>query len=457
MLRLMGWPLDMQEEQMKWQERNLRHAEFLQIAFDRLESIFCFDSDGNAVYANEAACRLLGYTCEELLSCRMTGLAPDFSNSSWREYWQKVRFSESFPFETEFLSKSERKIPVEVTSTHFANGGSEFICAIVRDISERRQKEESMRLAEIIYKSSNEAVMLVDGRNRIVHINPAFTRITDYNFSDLYGKNPDVLRSNLHEDDFYQDMQKDIGDIGYWQGEIWGRRRGSELFASHVTISLIRNDDGSVFGHVWQFIEITEKKRRDEQILQHANYDELTALPNRRLFHDRLALEIKKSNRTGHPVALLFIDLDGFKQINDNFGHDKGDLMLIEAAHRIEKCVRETDTVARLGGDEFTIILPNYGSSVDVERVVLSVIQELGQPFQLKDQIGLVSASIGIAIYPDDAQEVAELLKCADQAMYETKRKGRKQFSYVAEQKLHDKARNSYFKRRSMYFQQLSK
>ncbi len=429
----------------------------MQFAFERLgDGVFWFDRDARVMYVNEAVCRFLEYSREELLGCRVADFAPDFNGELWRAHWQKAEALETVALETRYRSKSGREFAVALTVNHFEYGGNEFICAIVRDISRRKQMEESMRLAESIYKSSNEAVMVTDENNRIVALNPAFTRITDYTLDELYGKNPSVLRSSLHDHAFYRDMWKDINDIGYWQGEMWDRRRSGEFFASYVTISLIRNQDGSIFRYVAQFLEITEKKRRDEQTWQHANYDALTALPNRRLFHDRLAQEIKKSNRTGHHLALLFIDLDGFKQINDRFGHDKGDLLLVEVARRIEKCVRETDTVARLGGDEFTIILPNYGGCADVERIVLSIIRELNEPFQMKNISGSVSASVGIAFYPEDAQDVAELLKHADQAMYAAKKKGRSRFTYVAEPKLRDDARNSYFKRRSIYFRQAS-
>lgn len=446
------------EEQIVERRKASPNAEFLQFAFERLgDGVFWFDQKGGVAYANETACQSLECSRGALLGCRVFDFSPDINGASWREHWQKIRGLGTSSMETRHCSKSGRVFPVEMTVNYFAYGGNEFICAIVRDISVRKQMEESMRLAESIYMSSNEAVMVTDENNRIIQINPAFTRITDYTLNDLYGKNPSVLRSNLHDQAFYQSMWKDICDIGYWQGEMWDRRKRGEFFASYITISLIRNRDGSIFRYVAQFLEITEKKRRDEEIWQHANYDTLTALPNRRLFHDRLAQEVKKSNRTGHPLALLFIDLDGFKQVNDHFGHDKGDLLLVEVARRIEKCVRETDTVARLGGDEFTVILPNYGGCQDVERIALSIIRELSEPFPLKDKTGLISASVGIALYPDDAQDVAELLKSADLAMYEAKKKGRSRFTYVSVPALPEDARNSYARRRSIYFRHSGK
>ncbi|HET7832052.1 MAG TPA: diguanylate cyclase [Gallionella sp.] len=405
----------------------LPKAEFLQLAFDRLgDGVLWFDPEARVVYANESAGRTLECSTEELRHYRMRDIDPAFSEESWREQWEKAKTRDSFTLETQLLSKSGRIIPVEMTINYFSYRNNEFNCAIVRDISGRKRLEESTKLAAAIYRSSSEAVMVTDENKLIVDINPAFTRITGYTLDELHGRDHGILRSNFHDHSFYQEMWKAVTVDGYWQGEVWDRRKDGELFASYVTISLIRNDDGDIFRYVAQFLEITEKKRRDELIWQYANYDMLTGLPNRRLFYDRLGQEIKRAKRIERQLALLFIDLDGFKQINDRFGHDNGDLLLAESARRIIKCVRETDTVARLGGDEFTVILTDIGSRSDIERIALSISENLNEPFMLENGPGVVSASIGAALYPVDAPDAAELLKCADRAMYEAKRKGRK-------------------------------
>ena len=182
------------------------------------------------------------------------------------------------------------------------------------------------------------------------------------------------------------------------------------------------------------FQDITERKLKDELILKQANYDALTGLPNRVLFQDRLVQEIKKSNRTELPFALLFLDLDHFKEVNDILGHDKGDLLLVKAAQRINECVRETDTLARIGGDEFTVILPQFGERLHLERIVQDINKSLVKAFDLGgEDIGYISASVGIAIYPDDAQDMADLLKHADQAMYIAKANGRNRFAYFTQ------------------------
>lgn len=420
-------------EQFAWGGCDLPSVALLQIAFDHLgDAVFWLNVEGRVVYANEAACRSVECSCEEMLACSVPDFSPVFRDESWRTHWQQAKALISFNMEMLHRTKSGRIFPVEVTDTYLAYGNNEFICSIARDISARKHIEELTKLAVDIYMSGSEAVMVTDENNCIVAVNPAFTQITGYSLDDLYGKNPSILHSGRHDHAFYQEMWQDILCKGHWQGEIWDRRKDGEFLAKWLSISLIRHQDGSVFRYVAQFSDITAKKKRDEIIWRYANFDMLTNLPNRRLFFDRLGQEIKKANRTGHRLSLLFIDLDEFKQINDRFGHDKGDLLLAEAAHRIGQCIRETDTVARLGGDEFTVILPEFGERSDIEWIVRAIVRELGRPFMLGGETGVVSASVGIALYPGDAQDVDSLLKCADQAMYEAKKGGRNSYSYVS-------------------------
>jgi diguanylate cyclase (GGDEF)-like protein/PAS domain S-box-containing protein len=302
-----------------------------------------------------------------------------------------------------------------------------------RDITERKLAEESMRLSSAIYRNSSEAILVTDERNRIVDANPAFTAITGYELDEVRGRDPKLLQSGRHDAEFYEQMWHAILIHGHWQGEIWDRRKNGELYPKWITISVIRHPDGRVYRHVAQFSDITEKKKKEDLIWHQANYDMLTALPNRRLFRDRLEQELKKCKRSGTPLALLFIDLDRFKEINDTLGHDTGDLLLVEAARRIVNCVRESDTVARLGGDEFTVILPEFGETANIERIAQHIIRELTAPFTPKGEACYISASIGITLYPNDADSLDDLMKHADQAMYVAKEEGRNRFSYYTE------------------------
>ncbi|MDP2247384.1 MAG: diguanylate cyclase, partial [Nitrosomonadales bacterium] len=217
---------------------------------------------------------------------------------------------------------------------------------------------------------------------------------------------------------------------GQWQGEKWNNRKNGEAYLEWLSINTIRKPDGSVYRYVALFSDITQKKKSEELIWEQANFDPLTSLPNRRMFRDRMDQEIKKNKREGHMMAILFIDLDHFKEVNDTMGHAKGDILLIEAAERIKQCVRESDTVARLGGDEFTIILSELEDHGNVERITQNILQKLAEPFILGEDVTYVSASIGITLYPEDASDIDELLRNADQAMYSAKDHGRNRYHY---------------------------
>jgi diguanylate cyclase (GGDEF)-like protein/PAS domain S-box-containing protein len=295
---------------------------------------------------------------------------------------------------------------------------------------ERHQSEEAMQLAAMVYQNSSEAMLVTDSENKIIAINPAFNHVTGYQLEDVLGLDPAVLGSDRQNQSFFQEMWGTIGTSGKWQGEIWNRRKNGEEYAEWLTINTIYNDDGSVHRRVALFSDITDKKRADALIWNQANFDALTQLPNRRLFMDRLEMEIRKAHRDSSLLGLLFIDMDRFKEVNDTLGHHMGDELLIQAAHRIQHCVRDSDSVARLGGDEFTVILPGLTDIADIGKISQNILESLASPFQLASDQAYISASIGITVYPEDAATVENLLKNADQAMYEAKRMGRNRYSY---------------------------
>jgi len=272
--------------------------------------------------------------------------------------------------------------------------------------------------------------MITDTDNRIIAVNPAFTDMTGYAPEEIIGQPPKILSSGRQTPAFYQAMWHEIHTTGQWQGEIWNRRKNGEVYVEWLTINTIYGEDGAIHRRVALFSDITKKKENEELIWTQANFDPLTGLPNRRMFHDRLQQEIRKAQRTNLPLALMFLDLDRFKEVNDTLGHGMGDLLLKEAAQRLCHCVRETDTVARLGGDEFIVILNELDKLDSIERVAQDILQKLAVPYRLEENIIYVSASIGITLFPEDAIEIDALLKNADQAMYAAKNAGRNRFSY---------------------------
>lgn len=299
-----------------------------------------------------------------------------------------------------------------------------------RDISKRRQAEESLKLASMVYGNSTEAIMVVDANDNIVATNPAFTLTTGFSESEVVGKNPRLLSSGRQGASFYREMWQALKQTGRWQGEVWNRRKNGEVFAEQLSINTIYHPDGSVNRRIALFLDITDKKHADELVWRQANYDTLTGLPNRRMLRDRLEQEIKKTQRSQTSLAILIIDLDRFKEINDTLGHHIGDDLLVEASRRIEACVRESDTVGRLGGDEFTVLLSQLNGVGDVERLAGQLLERLVAPYKLGEELVYSSASIGISIYPDDTTQPSQLMQYADRAMYAAKGQGKGRFSF---------------------------
>lgn len=289
---------------------------------------------------------------------------------------------------------------------------------------------EGLQLAAAIFEASSEAMIVSDADNHIITVNPAFVRSSGYTLEEVIGRDLKLLRSGRHTAVFYEHMQQALDSTGHWDGELWSKRKSGEEYAELISINVIYNADGSKRLHVATCTDITEKKRADELIWKQANYDLLTQLPNRRLFNDRLVHGIKAAQRAKQSLSLLFIDLDNFKEINDNHGHAVGDALLVQVATRLKQCVREADTVARMGGDEFTVILSQIKDAAYIANIAENIIQKLSQLF-IHDGIELsISASIGIAIYPQDSTDAEQLLKHADSAMYAAKRAGRNAWRY---------------------------
>ena len=290
------------------------------------------------------------------------------------------------------------------------------------------RSRKDLSLARKVIEASLDGIMIVDAGSRIEFVNPAFTHMTGYEPEEIIGKNPRILNSGRHDEAFYRHMYETLGKQDYWQGEIWNRRKNGEIFPEWLTINVIRDEDGSISQYAAIFSDITERKKTEERIKNLAYFDVLTGLPNRRLLTDRLQVAIANAHRHDHQLAIMFLDLDLFKRINDSLGHGVGDQVLIETAGRISHCIREGDTVARLGGDEFTILLPEIDHLEDAAKLAERLITQVKQPFLIDDHELYVTTSIGIAVYPDDGDSVESLIKNADTAMYRAKDLGRNSF-----------------------------
>lgn len=317
------------------------------------------------------------------------------------------------------------KAPVRTT-----DGKLVGVLGIARDITRRKEDEERLELAALVYRNSSEAILISNAENQILAVNPAFEKITGYSATEVIGKDPKLLSSGRQDKAFYKAMWDALNEKGYWRGELWNRRKNGESYAAWLTINVVYNEDRSVRYYVELSNDFTEKKEAEDMIWKQANFDFLTNLPNRRMLIDRLKQEIVKVNQSDKKLALLFLDLDNFKDINDTLGHDMGDHLLLDASKRLKDCVREFDTVSRLGGDEFAIILTELSDLPTMEKIAHNILNSLAQPFHLGSEIAYVTGSIGITVYPDDGTEIDTLLRNADQALYAAKLAGRNRMSY---------------------------
>lgn len=299
---------------------------------------------------------------------------------------------------------------------------------------ERRLAEQNLRIAAIAFESQ-EGMLVTDANRMILRVNRAFTNITGYTEDEVIGKHPGMLSSGRHDVGFYAEMWESINNTGAWEGEVWNRRKNGEVYPAHLTFTTVKGSDGIAVNYVATLIDITLRKSAAEEIQHLAFYDSLTGLPNRRLLIDRLKQAMASSARGDRDGALLFLDLDHFKTINDTLGHDVGDLLLKHVAERLTSCVRKGDTVARLGGDEFVIVLEGLSESVieaaaQTEAIGEKILMTLNQPYQLDSYEYHNTSSIGATLFSGNELEVDELLKQADIAMYQAKTAGRNVLSF---------------------------
>ncbi|MBI2308983.1 MAG: EAL domain-containing protein [Rhodocyclales bacterium] len=323
-------------------------------------------------------------------------------------------------------------VVLEVRGAPLPGGG--FV-SIYTDITARKRTEERLLLAEKVFDNSPEAIMITDVHNRIVSINEAFTQITGFAPGEVIGQDPRILASGRHDRDFYRQMWASLQKTGYWSGEIWDRKKSGDIYPKWMTINAVADQvSGQLTHYVAMFADITERKAAEERIHFLAHHDALTELPNRFSLERRLEHALIDARRHNWHVAVLFIDLDRFKVINDTLGHHVGDQLLIEVSRRFRDKVRESDMVARLGGDEFVIVLPDLPNADAAADVALKIISALLTPIVVGGNDLHTSPSIGISLYPDDGLNVDTIMKNADTAMYHAKALGRNNYQFFAEE-----------------------
>ena len=337
-------------------------------------------------------------------------------------------------FEWEHQTIAGQPFAADVLLSRIDVGSDVFLQATVRDISKRKRVESELRIAVTVF-DSQQGMLITDVNDMILRVNKTFVEITGYTESDVAGQTTCMLRSDRHDAMFYADLWQDINNTGSWQGEIWGRRKNGEIYPEHLTISTVKDKNGLLTNYVYTFNDITKSKLAENEINQLVFYDSLTHLPNRRLLIDRLQQVIVSNAHSGLSSALLFIDIDNFKMLNDTLGYNMGDLLIHQVAQRLESCVRKCDTVARLGGDEFMVMLRylsknSLEAATQTESVGNKILSSLNLPYQLDTNEYLSSSSIGVTVFGGKEHAHEELLKQVDIALYQAKNSGRNRLCF---------------------------
>jgi len=353
------------------------------------------------------------------------------------------------PFENEFrIIRSDGRERIIEGSAEVIRDDSDKATRMVgtiHDITDFKKAQYDLALSDNVFKHAAEAIIVTDSQNRILRVNSSFTKMTQYTEEESLKRLPqELLQSFRHDSSFYDKLWKDLNSEGKWSGELWDRRKDGEVFPTHQNISVVKDRHGHVVQHISVISDITEKKKVEESIKYLAHFDQLTGLHNRVLFKDRLEHAVLRARRNSANVALLFIDLDRFKYVNDTLGHDAGDQLLIKVSNILKECVRDQDTVSRLGGDEFTIILEDMPRGSDATIVANKIIDSLVKPFTIYNQEVFIGSSIGITVFPDNADTPEEMIKNADIAMYFAKDSGRNQYQFYS-QELADRSSNKFF------------
>ncbi len=395
-----------------------------------LDGFWRIDVRGNILDVNPTYCEQSGYSREELL--RMNVLDLEVAECAAASAKQTLTLIETGhgQFESVHRRKDGSLWQVEVSSTYRdAAGGQVFV--FLRDISKRKQAEEKLQLAANVFSHSREGIMITAADGSIINVNAAFSRITGYSRDEAIGQTPQILSSGRQTREFYESMQHSLKQKGHWYGELWNRRKNGEIYAEMQTVSSVRDSNGDVIQYVALFSDITEIKAQQSKLEHIAHYDALTSLPNRVLLGDRLRHAIAQAQRRGQLLEVVYLDLDGFKAINDKHGHEAGDKLLIALSGSMKQALRECDTLARIGGDEFVAVLvdlPDVATSMPMLNRLLAA---AAQVVHVGDLALQVSASMGVTFCPQqDEVDADQLMRQADQAMYQAKVSGKNRLHF---------------------------
>lgn len=414
-------------------KRELEYRKLHQAVEQSPAAVIITDTNGIIQYVNPRFVEVTGYSFDEAVGQNPRILkSGDKSSEEYRELWENITSGKEW--RGQFHNKKKDGTifweSASISPIRNEEGRITHFVAVKEDITSRIRAEEELRMSAAVFDTISEGILVTDKYNHIKSVNPAFTEITGYTLEDVLGKNPSVLSSGRQGRDFYEKMWNELKKNGTWSGEIWNRKKDGVVFPEWMSLSVIRDDHGEVQEHVAVFSDITRRKSDEAKIRYQANYDALTGLPNRSLVLDRMNKALARARRENWLVALIFLDLDRFKSVNDTHGHVVGDELLKIAASRLQNELLESDTIGRFGGDEFIIILEDLKNPNQAAEVSARLISSLSIPIRIEDREFFVGASIGITVYPNDAKDSTALLSNADLAMYRAKDIGGNRYQF---------------------------
>ncbi|GGX87524.1 hypothetical protein GCM10007160_13740 [Litchfieldella qijiaojingensis] len=385
------------------------------------------------VFVNRGFEILTGYARDEVLgqSCRLLQ-TQDTDRDAIAALRDAIERNSPITLTLENRRKDGTKFWNEVSLSPLRHGGRRYLIGIQRDVSEREHARQRMELAQAVFRNTHDGILVTDAAKRIIDTNPAFTELTGYSRHEVIGKKPNLLSSGKHDTGFYQSMFAAVEERGFWSGDIWNTRKDGSQLIENTTISAIRNEAGKIVNYIGVFRDITQRRLNQARLERMASYDPLTGLFNREHFNSLLERQLESLEYTQTGLAVLFLDLDDFKPVNDNFGHASGDELLIEISRRLKRLMRANDLTARFGGDEFVVALNGLGTIEKAGKVAQKVLDDIVQPFELDNGERVeVSVSIGIAFTNDHSVACSHLLDAADTAMYEAKQRGKNRIAFA--------------------------
>lgn len=420
----------------KQAEKDLKDSEIrFRAIFDQAAvGIARVATDGQWLDVNQKLCEIVGYPEDQLLTKKFQDITYPEDLAEDLGLFQKTLAgtSDAYAMDKRFLRRSGDLVWVHhtISLVRADDKAPLYFIAVIEDINERKRAEEKLREAAAVFRSTGEGVTITDKEGTILDVNDAFIRITGYSREEAIGSNPRILKSGRHDENFYKDMWGQLLKQGHWHGEIWNRTKSGAVFPEILTISAVENKRGEVTGYVAVFADITSLKSTEARLDHLAHHDPLTDLPNRMLFRDRLKHGLAGAERKNSKIAVIFLDLDHFKNVNDTLGHGVGDQLLIEIARRMKMLIRVGDTVGRISGDEFCLLFEDLKSTADAVPLVEKLLSVFVNPFEVHGHILRMSGSIGVVLYPDNSKDPDALLSFADAAMYEAKEAGRNTYRF---------------------------